>query len=143
MQKQTVNVDKRFGDEFEGAYEFRQVTQGEYERVLVSYMDALGKVAKQDVLKVNREMLWMGLTQQPESKPLSKDRIVQGQLPYGLSLRLQEAYDKVNGLSVEEERFLPSPSEKNDPTPDSPSSSYAENSAGPNKSTTAPAAEPS
>ncbi len=143
MQKQTAIVDKRFGDEFEGTYEFRQVTQGEYERVLIGYMDALGKVAKQDVLKVNREMLWTGLTQQPENKPLSKDRVVQGQLPYGLSLRLQEAYDKVNGLSVEEERFLPSPSERSDPTQGSPSSSSVGNLAGQNKSTTAPAAEPS
>jgi hypothetical protein len=143
MPKQTAIVDKRFGDEFEGTYEFRQVTQGEYERVLIGYMDALGKVAKQDVLKVNREMLWTGLTKQPENKPLSKDRVVQGQLPYGLSLRLQEAYDRVNGLSIEEERFLPSPSSKNEPSQDSPSSISAGNSDGRNGSTITPAAEPS
>jgi hypothetical protein len=143
MPKQTAIVDKRFGEEFKGTYEFRQVTQGEYERVLIGYMDALGKVAKQDVLKVNREMLWTGLTKQPESKPLTKDRVVQGQLPYGLSLRLQEAYDRVNGLSSEEERFLPSPSSTNDQSPGSPSSISAGNSDGAKKSTTTPVAEPS
>jgi hypothetical protein len=143
MQKQTAVVDKRFGDEFEGTYEFRQVTQGEYERVLIGYMDALGKVAKQDVLKVNREMLWTGLIKQPESKPLTKDRVVQGQLPYGLSLRLQEAYDRENGLSIEEERFLPLPSSKNEPSQGSPSFTSAENSDGQKKNTTTPAAEPS
>lgn len=143
MQTETTKIDKRFGEEFEGIYEFRQVTQGEYERVLVSYMDALGKVAKQDVLKVNREMLWTGLTKQPQGKPLNRDRVVQGQLPYGLSVKLQEAYDKVNGIAPDEQRFLSSPSEESDPTPGSQNSSYAKNSDGPNSSMTTPAAEPS
>ncbi len=143
MQKETVQIDNRFGDEFEGTYEFRQVTQGEYERVLVSYMDALGKVAKQDVLKVNREMLWTGLTRQPDGKPLSRDRVVQGQLPYGLSVKLQEAYDKVNGLAFDEQRFLSSPSDESDLTQGSPSLSSVKSSDGLNSSTITPVAGPS
>jgi hypothetical protein len=123
METQKVSIDKRFGSQFLGDYEFRQITQGEYERVLVSYMDAAGKVPKQDILKVNRECLWMALTGQPDSKPLCKELIVQGRLPYGLSLKLQEAYDRVNGIEVEEQRFLSSPSDENNPTPGSQSSS--------------------
>jgi hypothetical protein len=143
MQKETVKVDKRFGDEFAGVYEFRQVTQGEYERVLVSYIDALGKVAKQDVLKVNREMLWTGLTKQPDGKPLNRDRVVQGQLPYGLSVKLQEAYDKVNGIAPDEQRFLSSPSDESDLTQGSQSLSSVKNSDGQSSSTTTLAAGPS
>lgn len=139
----TVNVDKRFGTIYEGTYELRQVTQGEYERVLVSYMDALGKVAKQDILKVNREMLLLSIARQPESKPLSKDLIVQGRLPYGLSVKLQEAYDQVNGIGVEEQRFLSLPSGESSPMQSSPSSSYATDSDGPKLSITAPAEKPS
>ena len=60
-QTETVKVNKRFGDEWEGNYEFRQISQGEYEKILISYMDALGKVPKQDILKVNREMLWLSI----------------------------------------------------------------------------------
>lgn len=116
MSAEKVKIDKRFGEKFLGDYEFRQITQGEYERVLVSYMDASGKVAKQDVLKVNRECLFMALVSQPNSKPLSKDLVVQGRLPYGLSIKLQEAYDKVNGIEMEEQRFLSSPSGENNPT---------------------------
>ena len=41
-----VTINKRFGDEWEGSYEFRQISQGEYERILIGYMDALGKVPK-------------------------------------------------------------------------------------------------
>ena len=106
MKTQTIEVDDRFGEEFRGTYELRQVTQGEYEQILVSYMNTLGKVSKQDILKVNREMLWLALKKQPENQPLTREKVVLGQLPYGLSIRLQDAYDQVNGLSLEEQRFL-------------------------------------
>ena len=45
MKTQTIEVDDRFGKEFRGTYELRQVTQGEYEQILVSYMNTLGKVS--------------------------------------------------------------------------------------------------
>jgi len=116
LETQKIHIDKRFGSQYEGDYEFKQITQGEYERVLVSYMDAGGKVPKQDILKVNRECLLLSIASQPASKPLNKDIVVQGRLPYGLSLKLQEAYDKVNGIEMDEQRFLSSPSEENSPT---------------------------
>jgi hypothetical protein len=143
METSTIEIDKRFGEEFEGAYEFRQVTQGEYERVLVSYMDALSKIAKQNILKVNREMLWIALVKQPENKPLTKDRVVQGQLPYGLSIKLQGAYDRVNGIETEEQRFLSEQSGSANQTLDSPNSSSVSDLDGPKQSTTQPAEEPS
>ena len=105
-------------------------------------MDAAGKVPKQDILKVNRECLFMALVSQPASKPLYKDLIVQGRLPYGLSLKLQEIYDSVNGIDIEEQRFLSSPSEENDQTQDSPSLSYASDSDGQKPSTTPQADKP-
>jgi hypothetical protein len=143
MEMATIEIDKRFGEEFEGAYKFRQVTQGEYERVLVSFMDGLGKIAKQDILKVNREMLWIALVKQPENKPLSRDRVVQGQLPYGLSINLQGAFDKVNGIEAEEQRFLSEQSDNANQTLNSPSSSSANDLDGPKLNTTQPVEEPS
>ena len=143
METARIEIDRRFGEEFAGVYEFRQVTQGEYERVLVSFMDALGKIAKQDILKVNREMLWTALVNQPENKPLTKDRVVQGQLPYGLSIKLQGAYDRVNGIEAEEQRFLSEPSDSANRTLDSASSCSASDSDGPKPSTTQPVEEPS
>jgi hypothetical protein len=140
--KATLKVDGRFGAQFEGVYEFRQVTQGEYERVLVSYMDALGKVAKQSILKLNREMLFLSLIAQPENKPLTRDVVVQGRLPYGLSIKLQEAYDRVNGIGLEEERFLSLPSNEKQPIPSSQNLSSAKSLAGQSSNTTAPAGEP-
>ncbi len=136
METLKVKIDGRFGEQFVGDYEFRQISQGEYERVLVSYMDAAGKVPKQDILKVNRECLWMALVSQPTAKPLSKDLVVQGRLPYGLSLKLQEVYDRINGIDIEEQRFLSSPSEESSLTPDSPSSSCVSGSDGQKPSTT-------
>ncbi len=135
METAKVKIDKRFGEQFVGDYEFRQITQGEYERVLVSYMDSAGKVPKTDILKVNRECLWMSLVSQPASKPLFKDLIVQGRLPYGLSLKLQEVYDNVNGIEMDEQRFLSSPFEENDQTQGSQSSLCVSDSAGQSKNT--------
>lgn len=122
MDEKTVcKIDARFGPKFAGAYTFRQVSQGEYEQVLVSYMDALGKIPHKDVLKVNREMLWLAMVEQPEAKPLNHDYVVHGQMPMGLSIKLQEAYDKANGISPEEQRFLSSPLDDEKVIPDSPS----------------------
>jgi hypothetical protein len=135
METAKVKIDNRFGEQFVGDYEFRQITQGEYERVLVSYMDAAGKVPKQDILKVNRECLFLALVSQPASKPLYKDLIVQGRLPYGLSLKLQEVYDRINGIEMDEQRFLSSPSEESSQTPDLPSSSCVSGSDGQKPST--------
>ncbi len=115
VETRIVTVDGRFGEKFKGEYELRQITQGEYERVLVSYMDAGGRVPKQDLLKVSREAMWSSIIRQPEGKPISKDELVQGRLPYGLGLKLQAAYDAVNGIEVDESRFLSSPSEEKDP----------------------------
>ncbi len=140
---ESVKIDKRFGDEFEGTYEFRQITQCEYERVLLSFMDALGKVPKQDVLKVQREVMWVSLVSQPQNQPLNKNRVVQGQLPYGLSVKLNDAYNKVNGMEPEEQRFLSSPSDESSLTQDSQSSSSVSVSDGPKTSTTAQADKPS
>ena len=136
METAIVSIDKRFGEQFVGDYEFRQITQGEYERVLVSYMDAGGKVPKQDILKVNRECLFLALVSQPASKPLNKNLIVQGSLPYGLSLKLQGVYDRINGIEFEEQRFLSSPSEESSPAQNSQNSSCVNDSAGQNKNTT-------
>ncbi len=136
MEKTKVKIDNRFGEQFVGDYEFRQITQGEYEKILVSYMDAAGKVPKQDILKVNRECLFMSLVSQPTSKPLFKDLIVQGRLPYGLSLKLQEMYDHVNGIEMDEQRFLSSPSDESSPAQSSQNSSCVNDSAGQNTNTT-------
>ena len=142
MYTEKIRINNRFGEQFAGDYEFRQITQGEYERVLVSYMDAAGKVPKQDILKVNRECLWMSLVSQPVSKPLYKELIVQGRLPYGLSLKLQEIYDNVNGTEMDEQRFLSSPSDESNPTPDLQSSSCVSDSDGQKPSTTLQADKP-
>lgn len=143
MKTATVEVDRRFGEEYAGVYEFRQVTQGEYEQVLVSYMDALGKIAKQDILKVNREMLWIALVRQPESRPLTRERVIQGQIPYGLSVKLQEAFDKINGLGAEEQRFLSGQSDEESRTQGSLNSCFVSDSDGLKPNTTRPAEEPS
>jgi len=139
MQTEKVEVDSRFGPEFAGIYEFRQVSQGEYEDVLLSFMDALGKIAKKDLLKVNRKMLWISLIQQPPQKPLTAELLLKGDIPHGLSTRLQEAYDKANGLTPEETRFLSSQSDAEPQTQDSQSSPSAKDSTGPKQSTAEPA----
>jgi hypothetical protein len=69
--------------------------------------------------------------------------VVQGQLPYGLSVKLQEAYDKVNGIALDEQRFLSSPSDESDLTQGSQSLSSVKNSDGQSSSTTTLAAGPS
>jgi hypothetical protein len=141
MKTQTIEVDNRFGEEYRGTYELRQVTQGEYEQILVSYMNTLGKVSKQDILKVNREMLWLALKKQPENQPLTREKVVLGQVPYGLSIRLQDAYDQVNGLSLEEQRFLSETSGDEDLTRGCQSLCFVNDSAGQKQNTKQQAGE--
>jgi len=69
--------------------------------------------------------------------------VVQGQLPYGLSIKLQGAYDRVNGIEAEEQRFLSEQLGSANQTLDSPNSSSVSDLDGPKQSTTQPAEEPS
>jgi len=130
MKTERLEVDGRFGAEYGGIYEFRQVTQGEYETVLLAFLDAFGKIARKDLLKVNRKMMWIALTQQPPQNPLTLERVQNGDIPHGLSTKLQEIYDKANGINPEDQRFLSSQSEEENQTLDLRPSSSAKSSAG-------------
>ena len=130
MKTERLEVDGRFGPGYEGIYEFRQVTQGEYENVLLAFLDAFGKIARKDLLKVNRKMMWIALTQQPPQNPLTLERVQNGDIPHGLSTKLQEIYDKANGINPEDQRFLSSQSEEENQTLDLQASSSAKSSAG-------------
>jgi hypothetical protein len=139
MQKTVkFQVDKRFGDEYEGAYELRQVTQGEYEDVVLEYMDAAGHISRKDLLKVSRKMLWCSLVCQPANNPLTLERLLRADIPHGFATKLQNAYDEENGITPDERRFLSEPLEEISPTQESLSSPSAKSSDGPQTSTEEP-----
>jgi hypothetical protein len=138
-----VEVDGSFGKEYEGTYEFRQVSQGEFEDVLLGFMDVLGNLKTKDLLRANRKMLWVALAKQPEAKPLTLEQVLRGEIPYGLSLKLREAYDKANGVSSQEQIFLSGQSEAESQAQDSQNSLSVTGSSGPSKSTSKRAEEQS
>jgi len=135
MKTVKVEVDDRFGEEFRGLYEIRQVSQGEYEDTMLKFMDVAGHISRANLLRINRSVLWTSIVAQPSANPLSLDRVLRGDIPHGLAAKLQDAYDKVNGLQPDEQRFLSSQSDETSPTPESPSSPYAKSSDGPRTST--------
>jgi len=135
MKTERLIVDDRFGEEYQGLYELRQVTQGEYEDALLVFMDRAGRISRQNLLKVNREMLWISLVNQPAAKPLSLDMLLKGKVPHGLATKLQEAYDKVNGIQAEERDFLSEQSDEKSAAQSSQSSPSANASDTPQTST--------
>jgi hypothetical protein len=132
MEPLKISVDSRFGPEFQGEYALRQITQGEYEEALYKYVNTVtGRISKENVKRINAAALWKSLIQQPSSNPITLQKLLAGDLPYGLVAKLQVAFDKINGLEAQEQAFLSTASDEEDLTLQSQDSGSARSSAGP------------
>jgi hypothetical protein len=136
MATDTVEVDGRFGQEYQGKYVFREITWAKRSRILqkyTKYHPATGQIISTDILQIQAETIMASLTGQPESHPLTLAKLLGEEegIPIQLGETLSKAVNKLNGLSGEEMAFLSEQSEPSTPTPASPSSVLSKSSDGP------------
>jgi hypothetical protein len=111
MRTETIEVDERFGKEFAGRYVFQEITWAKRNRIIqkyTKYSKLSGEVESSDFIAIQAETIWASLKEQPESKPISLEKLLGEDI--GIPIELGELFSKVanklNGMSHEDLRFL-------------------------------------
>jgi hypothetical protein len=111
MRREEVNLDSRFGDEYKGKYLFQEITWAKRSRIIqkhTKYSEQTGRVINVDSFAIQAETIWASLREQPQSKPVSLEKLLNEDL--GVSIELGELFSKIvnklNGMTHEDLRFL-------------------------------------
>jgi len=111
MQTENIELDERFGKEYVGRYLFQEITWAKRNRIIqkyTKYSKVSGEVESSDFIPIQAETIWAALKEQPESKPISLEKLVGEDI--GIPVELGELFSKIanklNGMSHEDLRFL-------------------------------------
>ena len=136
MRKQTLTIGDEYGIEYQGIYVFGEITWAKRSRIIqkhTKYHPISGQVQASDFIAIQAETIWAALKEQPAGDPVSIEKLLGEE--NGVPIALGELFSQVvNGLCAltrEETAFLSEPSAAKNPTPPSPTSASAKNSAGP------------
>lgn len=118
MKTEILEIDSRFGEEFAGKYVFREITWAKRNRITQKYTrynSVTGDIVSSDFIAIQAETIMAALHDQPESHPLTLEKLLaddpeQG-LPYELGELIAKTANKVCGLDKAETRFLSSASD--------------------------------
>ena len=135
MRSEGLDIDERFGQEYAGHYVFREITWAKRSRVChrnTKYSKMTGQVESSDFVAIQAESIWASLKQQPESKPISLEKLLGEE--EGIPIELGELFSKVvnrlNGVGRDELRFLLEQLSEENRTQLLASLGYAKSSAG-------------
>jgi hypothetical protein len=136
MRKQTITVGAEYGDEYQGTYIFSEITWAKRSRIIqkhTKYHPLSGQVQTSDFIAIQAETIWAALKQQPQTNPVSLDKLLgeENGVPIALGELFSQVVNGLCALSREETAFLSEPSDAKNPTPPSPTSASAKSSAGP------------
>jgi hypothetical protein len=117
MKSETLELDSRFGEEFAGKYVFKEITWAKRNRIIqkyTKYNNVTGDVVSSDFVAIQAETIMAALHGQPQSHPITLERLLaddpeQG-LPYDLCELIAQTANRVCGLDKSESRFLSSAS---------------------------------
>jgi Mg/Co/Ni transporter MgtE len=136
MNTEVIQLKDEFGAEFAGKYLFKEITWAKRNRIIqknTKYNNLTGEVVSSDFIAIQAETIMASLHGQPESKPITLQRLLSEE--DGIPIELGEIFSKVvnrlNGLSHEDLRFLLAQLSEDDRTQLLASLGYAKNSAGP------------
>jgi hypothetical protein len=111
MRKEILNLDNRFGEEYQGKYVFSEITWAKRNRIIqkhTKYNRLSGEVASSDFIAIQAETIIASMHGQPESKPITIEKLLDEE--NGIPIELGELFSKVvtklNGASHEDLRFL-------------------------------------
>lgn len=111
MRREELNLDSRFGEEYKGKYVFQEITWAKRSHIIqkhTKYSEQTGRVISVDSFAIQAETIWASLKEQPQSKPLSLEKLLsedQG-IPIDLGELFSKIVNKLNGMTHEDLRFL-------------------------------------
>jgi hypothetical protein len=111
MRTETLEVDKRFGEEYAGRYVFQEISWAKRSRIIqkyTKYSQMTGQVVKSDYVAIQAETIWASLKEQPESKPISLEKLLSEEegIPVELGELFSKVVNKLNGMANQDLRFL-------------------------------------
>jgi hypothetical protein len=135
MKTEVLTVDNQFGEEYAGKYVFSEIAWAKRNQIIqkyTKYSPLTGQVVDSNYVAIQAETIWACLKEQPQSKPITLQRILSEEdgIPIGLGDLFGKIANRLAGLTVEEGRFLLDPSDEKRHIPQSLSSDSAKNSAG-------------
>ena len=108
MKTETVNIDDRFGPEYAGKYVFGEITWAKRSRIIqknTKYHPISGQVLSSDYVAIQAETIWAALKEQPESKPLTLEKLLsenEDGIPIELGELFSSAVNRLCGVTAEE-----------------------------------------
>lgn len=111
MKTETLEVDCRFGEEYEGRYVFKEISWAKRNRIIqkyTRYSKFSGEVESSDYIAIQAETIMASLHSQPSTKPVSLEKLLAEEdgVPIELGELFSKVVNKLNGLSHEDLRFL-------------------------------------
>src|SRR3989304_4306179 len=111
MRTEVLELDNRYGSEYRGRYVFQEITWAKRSRIIqkhTKYHPITGQMVSSDFVAIQAETIWASLREQPESKPITLEKLLGEE--DGIPIELGELFSKVtnrlNGMSHEDIRFL-------------------------------------
>ena len=111
MRTEVLELDERFGEEYRGKYVFKEITWAKRNRIIqkyTKYSKLSGEVESSDFIAIQAETVIASLHGQPESKPISLEKLLGEDV--GVPIELGELFSKVanqlNAVSQGDLRFL-------------------------------------
>jgi len=111
MRKEVLEMDERFGKEYEGRYVFQEISWAKRSRIIqkyTKYHPVSGHVVSSDFIAIQAETIWASLKEQPPNRPITLEKLLSED--DGVPIELGEVFSRVvnglNGMADEDLRFL-------------------------------------
>ncbi len=135
MRTEKLEVDGRFGEEYQGKYVFAEIFWAKRSRIIQKYTRynrLSGEVESSDFIAIQAETIMASLHGQPDSHPVTLEKLLSEEngVPIGLGELFSQVANRLNNVGSEEARFLSEPSSGKSLTQQSQTSDCARNSVG-------------
>ncbi len=111
MKTEKIEIDGRFGEEYQGTYSFAEITWAKRNRIIqkyTKYNKLSGDVESSDFIAIQAETIIASMHGQPQTHPITLDRLLaeENGIPIELGELFSKVVNKLNGMSREDLRFL-------------------------------------
>jgi hypothetical protein len=148
MKSETLEMDGRFGEEYQGKYVFKEITWAKRSRIIQKYTKynrLSGEVESTDFIAIQAETILASMHGQPETHPITLETLLSEEsgIPIGLGELFSQVTNRLNTIGAEESHFLSEPSGDKNHTLPLQTSDSTKNSDGPQTSSLGSQPKPS
>jgi hypothetical protein len=111
MKQEIIEIDNRFGAEYQGKYVFKEITWAKRNHIIqkyTRYSRLSGEVESSDFIAIQAETIIASTHGQPASVPITLEKLLSEE--DGIPIELGEIFSKtvnsLNGMGHEDLRFL-------------------------------------